>query len=158
MANTQLNGKVQPGLSRKPYSAGLGILVIVSDLISMTSAWLLAFDFLGYHAPGRPPHPIASGLILVLGLSIAAVGQLLGGGRHEGIGARGWVGVIDVVHIRLSFAALVFVGCVLKYAIAGKTAPFYPVGLLTIVSGIVLLSRSLTKYVFRLDRRKRTKR
>ena len=157
MANTRLGGTVQPGLSRKPYSAGLGVLVLVSIVISIMSAWLLAFDFLGYHAPGRPPHPIASGFILVLGLSIAAVGQLFGAGRNEGIGARGWVGVIDIVHIRLSFAALVFMGCVLKFAIAGKTVPFYPVGLLTIVSGILLLLRALTKYVFRLDRRKRTK-
>jgi hypothetical protein len=126
MANTRLNGTVQPGLSRKPYSARLGILGIVSNVISMMSAWLLAFDFLGYHAPGRPPHPIASGLILLLGLSIAAAGQLLGAGRNEGIGARGWVGVIDVVHIRLSFAALVFMGCVLKYAIAGKNSSLLP--------------------------------
>ena len=47
MTNIRVGGTVQPGLARKPYSAGLGILVIVSLMISVFSAWLLAFDFLG---------------------------------------------------------------------------------------------------------------
>jgi hypothetical protein len=157
MTNIRISGTVQPGLARKPYSAGLGMLALVSMMISVFSAWLLAFDFLGYHAPGHAPHPIVSSLILVLGLAIAAVGQLFGAGRNEGIRARGWVGVIDVVHIRFAFAAIVFMGCVLKYAMAGKHIPLYPVGLLTIVGGFLLASRALTKYVFKLDDRKRTK-
>jgi hypothetical protein len=132
MTNIRVSGTVQPGLARKPYSAGLGILVIVSTMISVFSAWLLAFDFLGYHAPGHAPHPTVSTLILILGLAVAAVGQLFGAGRNEGIRARGWVGVIDAVHIRLAYAAIVFMGCVLKYAVAGKHIPLYPVGLLLI--------------------------
>ena len=157
MTNIRVGPTVQPGLSNKPYSAGLGMLVIVSTMISVFSAWLLAFDFLGYHAPGHAPHPTVSILILVLGLAIAAVGQIFGAGRNEGIRDRGWVGVIDAVHIRLAFAAIVFVGCVVKYAVAGKHIPLYPVGLLTIVSGFLLASRAFTKYVFNLDHRKHPK-
>src|ERR1700734_3233801 len=63
-----VSGTVQPGLSSKPYSAGLGMLVIVSTMISVFSAWLLAFEFLGYHAPGHAPHPTVSILLLLLGL------------------------------------------------------------------------------------------
>jgi hypothetical protein len=157
MTNIRVSGTVQPGLSSKPYPAGLGMLVIVSTMISVFSAWLLAFEFLGYHAPGHAPHPTVSILLLVLGLAIAAVGQQFGAGRNEGIRERGWVGVIDVVHIRLTFAAIVFMGWVLKYAMAGKHIPLYPVGLLTIVGGFLLASRALTKYVFNLDHRKRAK-
>jgi hypothetical protein len=157
MTNIRVSGTVQPGLARKPYSAGLGMLAIISMMISVFSACLLAFDFLGYHAPGHVPHPTVSILILALGLAIAAVAQLLGAGRNEGIRARGWVGVIDVVHIRLVFAAIVFMVWVLKYALAGKHIPLYPVGLLTIVGGFLLASRALTKYVFKLDQRKRAK-
>ena len=94
---------------------------------------------------------------MILGLAIAAVGQLFGAGRNEGIRARGWVGVIDAVHIKLAYAAIVFMGCVLKYAVAGEHIPLYPVGLLTIVAGFLLASRALTKYVFNLDHRKRAK-
>jgi len=157
MTNIRVRGTVQPGLARKLYSAGLRILVIVSSMISVFSAWLLAFDFLGQHAPGYAPHPTVSTLILILGLAIAAVGQLFGAGRNEGIRARGWAGVIDAVHIMLAYAAIVIVGCVLKYAVAGKHIPLYPVGLLTIEAGFLLASRALTKYVFNLDHRKRAK-
>jgi hypothetical protein len=157
MENTRINGAVKSGLARKPDSAGLGILVIVSLWISVISAGLLASDFLGNHAPGHAPHPRVPSLMLILGLAIAAVGQLFGAGRNEGIRARGWVGVIDVLDVRLTFAAIVFMGCVLKYAIAGKHISLYPVGLLTIVSGFVLASRALTKYIFKLDHRKPAK-
>jgi hypothetical protein len=155
MENTRISGTVKSGLARKPESAGLGILVIVSYWLSVISAGLLASDFLGYHAPGHAPHPIVPSLMLILGLAIAAVGQLIGAGRNEGIRARSWMGVIDVLHIRLTFAAIVFMGCVLRYAMAGKHISLYPVGLLTIVSGFLLASRALTKYVFKLDHRKR---
>ena len=157
MTNIRVSGTVQPGLARKPYSAGLGMLAIISVMISLFSAWLLAFEFLGYHAPGQAPDPTVSILLLILGLAIGAVGQLLGAGRNEGIRTRGWLGVIDVVHIRLTFAAIVFMVNVLKYALAGKHIPLYPVGLLTIVGGFLLASRALTKYVFNLDHRKRAK-
>lgn len=157
MTNIWVSGTVQPGLARKPYSASLGMIAIISMMISVFSAWLLAFDFLGHHAPDHAAHPTVSILILVLGLTIAAVGQLFGAGRNEGIRARGWVGVIDVVHIRLAFAAIVFMGCVLKYAVAGKHIPLYPVGLLTILGGFLLATRAITKYVLNLDRRKHAK-
>src|SRR6202021_1219517 len=117
MTNIRVSGTVQPGLSSKPYPDGLGMLVIVSTMISVFSAWLLAFEFLGYHAPGHAPHPTVSILLLILGLT---------------------------------FAAIVFMGWVLKYAMAGKHIPVYPVGLLTIVGGFLLASRALTKYVFNL--------
>lgn len=155
MSSTQASGAVQPGLAKKPYSAVLGIVAIASSVISATSAALLAFDYLGYHAPGQAPHPTVWILLLALGLCIAVVGQLFGAGRNEGIRARGWRGVITVLHIRLAYAAIVFLGCVLKYAMAGKTIPLYPVGILAIVSGVILASRALTKYVFDLDRRSR---
>jgi hypothetical protein len=157
MTNIQVSGTVRRGLARKPYSAGLGMLLLVSMTISALSASLLASDFLGYHAPSRAPHPIVSILILLSGLAIAAVGQILGAGRNLGIRTRGWLGVIDAVHIHLVLASIVFVGCVLKYTVAGKQIHLYPVGLLTIVCVFLLASRPLTKYVFNLDHRKRLK-
>jgi len=157
MERARVSGAVQPGLARKPYSTGLGILGLISTGISVLSGWLLAFDFLGYHAPGRPPHPEISSLVLVFGLSLATVGQLAGAGRNEGIRARGWVGVIDVLLIRLAFAGIAFMGTVLKYAMGGKRIGLYPVGVLTVVSGFFLTLRLLTKYILHIDRQRRTK-
>ncbi len=157
MTNIQVSGTVRRGLARKPYSAGLGMLLLVSMMISALSASLLASDFLGYHAPGRAPHPIVLSLMLALGLVIAAVGQILGAGRNMGIRTRGWLGVIDAVHVHLVLASIVFVGRVLKYAVTGKQIHLYPVGLLTIACGLLLASRPITKYVFNLDHRKRLK-
>jgi len=157
MSNPWANGAVQPGLAKKPYSTGLGILSFISTLISVFSAWLLAFDFLGYHAPDRPPHPEMSSLLLVLWLFLAVMGQLLGAGRNEGIRARGWVGVIDILLIRLAFAGIVFMGTALKYAMRGNKIGLYPVGVLTIVSGFFVASRLLTKYALRIDRLRRAK-
>ena len=142
----------RPGLENKPYSAGLGILSILSSLISTFSAWALAFDFLGYHAPNSPPHPEFFSLLLLFGLSLAILGQLLGAGRNEGIKARGWVGVIDVLLIRLALAGIVFMGTVLGYAMHGKEIALFPVGVLTIVSGFFVASRLIAKYVFHIDR------
>ena len=156
MANALVSSAERPALPKKPYSAGLGILGLISTVISVFSGGLLAFDFLGYHAPGRPPHPEISCLLLGLGLSIAAVAQVLGGGRNEGIRARGWVGVIDVLLIRLALAGAVFMGLVLKFAMRGKQIHMYPLGVLTIISGFFLASRLITKYVFHIDRRRRT--
>ena len=157
MANTRVSGTVQSGLARKPYSAGLGVLVMVSNGLAAFSGFLLTYNLLGYYAPGQAPYPIVSTLILVLGLAIAAVGQLFGSGRNEGIRTRGWVGVIDVLHIRLSYAAIAFLGFVLKFAIRGKHIPLHPVGLLAIGGGFLLASRAITKYVFNVDHRKRAK-
>jgi hypothetical protein len=157
MANARVSGAVHPGLAKKPYSTGLGILGLVSTVISVLSGWLLAFDFLAYHAPGRPPHPEISSLLLVLGLFLAVLGQLLGAGRNEGIRARGWLGVIDVLLIRLALAGIAFMGTVLKYAMRGKRIGLYPVGVLMIVSGFFVASRLLTKYVLHMDHRRRTK-
>jgi hypothetical protein len=156
VANARVSGAVRQGLAKKPYSTGLGILSLTSTGISVLSGWLLAFDFLGYHAPGRPPHPEISSLLLLLGLFLATLGQLLGAGRNEGIRARGWVGVIDVLLMRLAFAGFVFMVPVLILAMRGKRIGLYPVGVLTIVSGFFLASRLLTKYVFHMDDRRRT--
>ncbi|HWH55975.1 MAG TPA: hypothetical protein VN682_00010 [Terriglobales bacterium] len=154
MARTQITAD-QHGLVNKPYSARLGMTVIASMGFSAISGWLLAFDFLGYHAPGCPPHRQISALLLVLGLFLAVIGQLLGARRNEGIRARGWMGIIDVLLIRLAFAAMVFIGSVLKFALAGKQIHFYPVGVLTIVSGFLLASRLAVKFIFHIDRQRR---
>lgn len=157
MNNTAVRGSGRPGLAKKPYSAGLGLVALISLVIPVLSARLLAFDLLGYHVPDRPPHPEIWGLVLVLGLSLAIVGQLLGAGRNEGIRSRGWVGVMDVLFMRLAFAGLAFMGSVLQYAIRGKQIPLYPVGLLTILSGFFFVSRVIAKYIFHVDRRRRGK-
>jgi len=44
---------------------------------------------------------------------------------------------------------------VLKFALAGKQIHFYPVGVLTIVSGFLLASRLAVKFIFHIDRRRR---
>lgn len=155
MGNTKAGGAEGPGLAKKGYSARLGLAATISLVISVLSAPFLAIDFLGYHAPGRAPHPEISGLILVLGLSIAAAGQLLGAGRNEGIRSQGWVGVIDVLSIRLAFAGFAFMTSVLQYAMRGAQIQLYPVGLLTVVSALLVLSRVVAKYVLHLDRRRR---
>lgn len=155
--NARVSGAEQPGLEKKPYSTGLGILSVISTLIAVLSAWALAFDFLGYHAPGHPPHPEFSTLLLLFGLSLATVGQLLGAGRNEGIRARGWVGVIDVLLIRLALAGIVFMLTVLKYAMRGKEIELFPVGVLAIVSGFFVASRLIAKYVFHIDRWRHSK-
>lgn len=155
MQETRSNGAVRSGLAKKPYSARLGMLAIVSNLLSLFSGWMLAYEFLGYHARGRSPHPMVAIIILVLGLALAALGQSLGSGRNEGIRARGWVGVIDVVHIRLSFAALVFALMVLRFAMDGRHIPMHPVGLLVLASLFMLASRAFTKGVLKLDERRR---
>lgn len=155
MARSQISGAQKLGLAKKPYSPILGILVVVSTGISMFAAWLLAFDFLGYHAPGHLPHPKISLLLLMLGLSIATVGQLLGAGRNEGIRVRGWVGLINVLHIRLAFAGIAFMGAVLKYAMRGRQIHLYPMGFLTIIAGFFVALRMIAKYVFHIDRRRR---
>lgn len=154
MANSQVSDIKRLALAKKPYSPTLGILVIVSTGISALAGGLLAFDFLGYHAPGRQPHPRIFILLLAFGLSIAAVGQLLGAGRNEGIRVRGWVGVIDVLHMRLVFAGMAFMAVVLRYAMQGRQIHLYPVGILTIVSGLLFASRVITKYVFHIDERR----
>lgn len=151
MGNIRLGDAEHQGLAKKPYSAGLGLIALSSRVISMLSAWSLAYDFLGYHVPDRPPHPEISVLALVLGLSIAAVGQRLGSGRNEGIKSREWVGIIDVLLIRLAFAGLVFVASVLQYAMRGRPIHLYPVGLLTIVSGFFLVARLIAKRIFHID-------
>jgi hypothetical protein len=121
------------------------------------SAWSLAYDFVGYHVPDRPPHPEISALALVFGLSLAVVGQLLGSGRNEGIKSRGWAGVLDVLLIRLAFAGLSFMVTVLQFTMRGEQIQLYPVGLLTIVSGFFLLSRIIAKRIFHLDQRRHPK-
>ena len=156
MANTRGSKTDRSGLANKPYSATLGVLVVTSYLLCALSGALLAIDFLGYHVPDRPPHPIALILMLVLGLAIAAAAHFFGAGRNEGISAQGWLGVADVLHIRLAFASLMFLGGVFKYAVAGKSIPLYPVGLLVLICGFVLLSRLVTKRIFKLDHRKHT--
>lgn len=155
MARSQVSGAQKLGLAKKPYSPILGSLVIISMVISILAAWFLAFDFLGYHAPGRPSHPTTSVLLLILGLSIAAVGQLFGAGRNEGIRVRGWIGVVDVLHIRLAVAGIVFIGTVLRFALHGKQIPLYPVGYLAIIAGFFVASRVFTKFYLQIDRRKR---
>lgn len=157
MAHSEVSGMKRLGLAKKPYSPTLGILVIVSTGISVLAGALLAFDFLRYHAPGHSPHPQISVLILALGLSIAAVGQLCGAGRNEGIRVRGWVGLTDVLHLRLVFAAMAFLFIVLKYVLRGNQIHLYPVGILTIACGLVLASRMITKYLFHIDQRRRAR-
>jgi hypothetical protein len=88
---------------------------------------------------------------------IAALGQLLGAGRNEGIRVRGWVGVIDVLHLRLVFAALTFLSIVVNFAMRGKQIQLYPVGIITMACGLLLVSRFITKYVFQIDRRRRVR-
>jgi hypothetical protein len=155
MKGIQSNTVGRRGLTKKPYSAALGVIVLIGIVLPVFSAGLLAFDFLGYHAPGHAPHPKLSGLLLLLGLVIASIGQQLSAGRNEGIGARGWQGIMEVLHIRLAYAGLVFMGLVLKYAVAGKTIHMNPVGVLTMISGFFLASRLLTKYVFHDGHRRR---
>ena len=155
MANTQVTEMQRLGLAKKPYSAGLGILRLSSQVIVMLGGALLAYDFVGYHAPGHLPHPKISVLLLALGLSIAAVGQVLGAGRNEGIRVRGWVGVIDVLHLRIAFAGLAFLYVVVHYAWQGKQIHLYTVGILTIISGFLVVSRVIAKFVFHIDRRRR---
>ncbi len=93
----------------------------------------------------------------MLGLFLATLAQLLGAGRNEGIRARGWVGVIDVLLIRLAYAGIAFIGTVGRYAMRGERINLYPVGVLTIVSAFFIGSRLITKYVFHVDRRRRAK-
>lgn len=157
MANSQISGGERRGLAKKPYSAALGIVVIVSTGISVLAGGLLAYDFLGYHAPGHQPHPEISILLLALGMFIAAAGQLLGAGRNEGIRVRGWVGVIDVLHLRLVFSALTFLSIVVKFAMRGKQIHLYPVGIIAMACGLLLVSRFMAKYVFQIDRRRRVR-
>ena len=78
----------------------------------------------------------------------------MGAGRNEGIRARGWMGVIDVLLIRLALAGIVFILTVLKYAMRGKEIELFPVGVLAIVSGLFVASRLIAKYVFHIDRGK----
>lgn len=155
MSSASVKGAEQSGLAKKPYSARLGIISLVSTVICVFSGGLLAFDFLGYHAPGHSPHPEISSLVLVIGLCLATAGQLLGAGRNEGIRVRGWVGIIDVLLIRLAFFGIVFMGCVFKYAIRGKAIPLYPLGVLTVVCGFFVACRLFAKYVLHIDHQRR---
>lgn len=155
MSSASVKGVEQSGLAKKPYSAGLGIISLLSTVICAFSGGLLAFDFLGYHAHGHASHPEISSLVLIVGLSLAILGQLLGAGRNEGIRVRGWLGIIDVLLIRLAFFGIVFMGWVFKYAIRGKPIPLYPVGMWTIACGFVVACRLLAKYVFHIDHRRR---
>ena len=157
MTHAQVRMAEQSASRKKPYSAGLGLLGIISTVLSVLPAGLLAFDLLGYHARGHSSHPGILGLILLLGLSLAMLGQALGGGRNEGIRIRGWIGVIDVLSIRLGFAGIVFIGCVVKYALQGKHIPLYPVGVLTIASALFLAARLIAKFVFHMDGRRGAK-
>lgn len=81
-------------------------------------------------------------------LSLATIGQLLGGGRNEGIRVRGWAGVFNVLLISLTFAGAVFVITVLKDVMQGKPIYLSPVSVLAIVSGSFWTARLITKYVF----------
>jgi hypothetical protein len=67
------------------------------------------------------------------------------------------LGVIDVLLIRLALAGLVFMGTVLRYAMHGEEIRLFPVGVLTIVSGLFVASRLIAKYVFHIDRSRRAK-
>jgi hypothetical protein len=154
MIHSQAGTIERRGLRKQPYSVGLGILVLTSTLLSVLASSLLAFDFLGYHAPGLSPHPRILGGVLLLGLSLAMVGQALGSGRNEGIRTQGWLGFVGVLLMRLCYAGLAFMGCVAKYALRGKHIPLYPVGVLTIVSGLFVSARFIAKFVLQLDRRR----
>ncbi len=141
----------------KPYSTGWGMISILSMILSSVPAFLLAFDFLGYHAPGQSPHPGTLTLFLLLGLLLAIVGQGMGDPRNEGIRAPGWIRLIDVLLIRLALAGLVFISSVVKFGLNGRHIPFYPVGVLTLLSAFFIGARLITKFIFHLDHRRSAK-
>ena len=53
---------------------------------------------------------------------------------------------MEVLHIRLAYAALVYLGWAVKYTLAGRPIQRYPAGLFAVMSGVVLVSRLLMKF------------
>lgn len=131
---------------QRSHFRSLGILVLVGLVLPILSAGLLVFDCFGYHAPNRPPHLLTWGFLLLVGLGFAVVGEQLTSGRLEGIKARGWRGLAEVVHIRLAYASVVFAGGAVKFAFAGRSVRTYPGDALIIASVLILVSRLLAKY------------
>lgn len=123
----------------KSNSKLLAPFVLGGIMLPILSGAFLAIDYIGY--PNEPT-PIAPYVLLPVGLLLAAGGQRLIAGR--------WEGVTEVLHIRLAYAGLVFVGWAAKYAMAGRSIHRYPAGLLAIIAGILLISRLLAKYHVKL--------
>jgi hypothetical protein len=121
-------------LSHKTNSKLLYFLVPGGIALPIIASGALAIHYVGF--PGAPNLFVMYAL-LPLGLLLAAEGQ------HRIAGT--WESVPEVLHIRLAWAALVYLGWVLKYAVVGRPIHLYPAGILALISGVCLASRLLMR-------------
>ena len=112
------------------------LFLLAGLILPVLSGAFLAIAYIGYP---NAPRPVVPYILLPLGLLSAVAGQRLSADRWEG-------GVIQVLHLRLSYAAIVYLAWTAKYALAGRPIQRYPAGLLAVISGILLVSRLLIKY------------
>lgn len=112
------------------------LLFLIGLMLPVVSGGWLAIGYIGF--PNSPP-PVVPYILLPLGLISAVVGQRLSPDRWEG-------GAVKVLHIRLAYAALVYLGWAVKYTLAGRPIQRYPAGLFAVISGILLVSRLLIKF------------
>ena len=85
-------------------------------MLPVISGFLFAIVYIGFFPHARTPVVVPC-ILLPLGLLSAAAGQRLSPRRWEG-------GVMEVLHIRLAYAALVYLGWAVKYTLAGRPEEF----------------------------------
>jgi hypothetical protein len=125
-----------PRLRQKTSSKLLYVLVPGGIVLPIIAGGALAIHYVGF--PGAPNLFVMYAL-LPLGLLLAADGQR----RIAGT----WEGLPEVLHIRLAWAALVYLGWVLKYAAIGRPIHLYPAGIVALISGVCLASRLLMRFM-----------
>lgn len=105
-------------------------------ILPVISGGWLAIAYIGFP---HNPSPVVPYILLPLGLLSAAAGQRFAPDKWEG-------GVMEVLHLRLTYAGLAYLGYAGKYTLHGRTIQRYPAGFFAVMSGILLVSRLLIKF------------
>src|SRR6185437_12283627 len=116
------------------------LFLLTGLMLPVISGYVLAIDYIGFpNAPHRVATWVSLCILLPLGLLAAAAGQRLVPGRWEG-------SIIEVLHIRLTYAALAYLSVAVKYIAGGHPLRYHPASLGVLISIILLVSRLLLKF------------
>ena len=120
----------------------LYIFVPGGVLFSLLPGFLLPIKYVGF--PAKPDPPLLTffiWMLLPIGLSLTAVGHRMTRGEWRGIGEQ--------LHARAALTGLAFVLITGRYLLAGFRVPFYPAGVLLVLSAGLMISRLLVKSAVR---------
>jgi hypothetical protein len=121
----------------KSCSAFHAILKISGFILVVLPGSFLAIHYIFQPEAPTPISPYFSYGLLLLGLQLAAVGHRLTEGR--------WKGVAGYLHYALAGAGLVYLGAAAKFSMDGRPVHRYSAGILTVISGALVISRLLAR-------------